>query len=102
MLRPSAYFLIRLWTRHSRSAGGFFDPPPKYTSYSIFRRLTPSSRLFSSSSTVGTERTCWDFVEYRPAATFPSEKCDFGTTAHIPRAILGVPSEAVTVIMTCI
>src|SRR5437868_10769762 len=48
----SLYFLIRLLTRHSVSAGGFLVPPPKKTSYSILRRRTLSSSSESSSSTV--------------------------------------------------
>src|SRR3954468_17094852 len=52
ILALSEYFLSKLWTRHSVSAGGFLEPPPKYTSYSILRRRMFSSRTFSSSSTV--------------------------------------------------
>src|SRR5258708_3605231 len=32
------------------STGGFLDPPPKYTSYSIFRRRSWSSSIERSSS----------------------------------------------------
>src|SRR5574341_1402865 len=52
ILCASEYFLMMDWTRHSVSAGGFLEPPPKYTSYSIFRRRTVSSRRLISSSTV--------------------------------------------------
>src|SRR3954452_17587677 len=52
ILALSEYFFSMLWTRHSVSAGGFLEPPPKYTSYLILRRRMFSSRTFSSSSTV--------------------------------------------------
>src|ERR1700739_1924808 len=50
MRLPSENFLSRFLTFHSTSAGGFFDHPPKYMSYSIFSRRSWSSSRLSSSS----------------------------------------------------